>query len=72
MDLPVLIENYMFNHQIKVLSILDESKENITIRTGDVFPLYRWFKVSHILQHQINGEWEDIKLEDKKVQERLF
>jgi hypothetical protein len=72
MDLPVLIENYMFNHQIKVLSILDESEENITIRTGDAFPLYRWFKISHILQHQINGEWEDIKLEDKKVQERLF
>ncbi|MEF7456955.1 hypothetical protein [Pediococcus pentosaceus] len=72
MDLPVLIENYMFNHQIKVLSILDESKENITIRTGDAFPLYRWFKVSRILQHQINGEWKDIKLEDKKVQERLF
>ncbi|MBF7109909.1 hypothetical protein [Pediococcus pentosaceus] len=72
MGLPVLIENYMFNHQIKVLSILDESKENITIRTGDAFPLYRWFKTSHILQHQINGEWHDIKLEDEKVQERLF
>ena len=72
MDLPVLIENYMFNHQIKLLSVLDENKEHITFRTSDAFPLYRYLKISHILQHQIKGRWNDIKLEDKKVQERLF
>lgn len=72
MDLPILVESYVFNHQIKILSILDENKEYITFRTNDAFPLYRYLKINRILQHQIEGRWKDIKLENKKIQGRLF
>lgn len=72
MNLPILVESYVFNRQIKILSILDENKEHITFRTNDAFPLYRYLKISRILQHEIEGRWKDIKLENKKIQERLF
>ncbi len=74
MDLPALIENYMFNRQIPVLNTKTTDKGWVYINTSAEQPVFRYsIKSPEMLQHDLgNNQWNDIWLDVRREQTALF